>query len=216
MQAPVLHIVKDQHLWLSSARVIFWEEQKKLIVSDTHFGKTGHFRKSGLAVPQNIYKEDLQRFLDQYNQFKPTQIFVIGDFFHSTANKELDLFLKWRNDINHVPITLVRGNHDILKDEWYNCAAIQLVEGIHEVGPFSFVHDPMEIKENEQYYFCGHVHPGIAMRNGARQYLSFPCFFFDQQKCVLPAFSKFSGLKIMKPKKTDAVFAITETHVIKA
>ena len=30
---------------------MFWEEEKALIVSDLHFGKTGHFRKSGIAVP---------------------------------------------------------------------------------------------------------------------------------------------------------------------
>ncbi|MBX9735260.1 MAG: ligase-associated DNA damage response endonuclease PdeM [Chitinophagaceae bacterium] len=216
MQAPILHTIQDQQIWLSAARVMYWENKKILIVSDTHFGKTGHFRKNGIVVPQNVYKEDLQRFFDQYNQFKPAEILVIGDFFHSSANKELDLFIKWRKDIDQLPITLVRGNHDILKDTWYQEANIRIVDGIYTVDNFSFVHDPSAIDDNGQYYFCGHVHPGIVMRNGVCQSLSFPCFFFDQQKCILPAFSKFSGLKMMRPKKSDNVFVITDTHVIKA
>lgn len=216
MQAPTLHTIRNQQIWLSAARVLYWENKKTLIVSDTHFGKTGHFRKNGIVVPQNVYKEDLQRFFDQCSLFKPEEILVIGDFFHSSSNKELDLFIRWRKDLNYLPITLVRGNHDILKDSWYEEAGIHIVEGIHTIDAFSFVHDPSGIEENEQYYFCGHVHPGIVMRNGVRQSLTFPCFFFDQQKCILPAFSKFSGLKMMRPKKTDAVFMITDQHVIKA
>ncbi len=69
-----------------------------LLLSDLHFGKTGHFRKEGIAVPQAIYKEDLQRLVTQIQFFKPQQVVVIGDMFHSHANKELDLFKKWRND----------------------------------------------------------------------------------------------------------------------
>ncbi|MFX6499045.1 hypothetical protein ABTG19_18945, partial [Acinetobacter baumannii] len=64
MQAPILHTIRGQQIWLSAARVLYWENKKTLIVSDTHFGKTGHFRKNGIVVPQNVYKEDLQRFFD--------------------------------------------------------------------------------------------------------------------------------------------------------
>ena len=63
MQAPVSYKLLTQQLWLSAHRCIFWEEKKALLVSDLHFGKTGHFRKSGIAVPQAVYKEDLQRLV---------------------------------------------------------------------------------------------------------------------------------------------------------
>ena len=53
----------QQTLWLSPAKCIFWEEQKILILSDLHLGKSGHFRKSGVAIPQNIFKKDLQTFV---------------------------------------------------------------------------------------------------------------------------------------------------------
>ena len=76
MQAPLLHKIHNQSLWLSAQRSIFWEEQKALIVSDLHFGKTGHFRKSGIAVPQSVYKEDLQRLVNLLHHFRPQQLLM--------------------------------------------------------------------------------------------------------------------------------------------
>ena len=69
MKAPFPYKIHRQNLWLSPQRSIFWEEEKALIVSDLHFGKTGHFRKSGIAVPQSVYEEDLQRLVDLLHFF---------------------------------------------------------------------------------------------------------------------------------------------------
>src|ERR1700685_2130790 len=107
MQSPVPYKIKKQQLWLSPERMLFWEDEKALIVSDLHFGKTGHFRKSGIAVPQSVYKEDLQRLVSQIQHFQPSQIIIVGDFFHSQMNKELDLFQKWRENFPDVIFHLV-------------------------------------------------------------------------------------------------------------
>src|SRR4029079_7581374 len=141
MRAPILHKLHQQTLWLTALRSIFWEEQKALIVSDLHFGKTGHFRKSGIPVPQTIYKEDLQRLVSLLNYFKPAQLIVVGDFFHSHENTELDLFKRWGNDFPDLKIILVRGNHDILKDSWYKEADIEVIEKELLQRPFLFMHD---------------------------------------------------------------------------
>lgn len=217
MNAPILHKINDQHVWLSPQRCIFWEEASALILSDTHFAKTGHFRKSGIAIPQQVYKEDLQRLIDLVAHFKPKKIIVVGDLFHSYENKELDLFLKWRKDMEQTKIILVRGNHDLLNSSWYEAANIEVVEGILKMNDFSFVHDATDIVEsnNTGFHFSGHVHPGIAIRGIAKQYLQFPCFYFGKDHCILPAFSKFSGLKLMKPKKTSTIYAIANGKLIK-
>ncbi|HVK98078.1 MAG TPA: hypothetical protein VM368_09675, partial [Flavisolibacter sp.] len=141
MQAPIIHKLKDQTLWLSPQRTIFWEEQKTLIVSDLHFGKTGHFRKSGIAVPQDIYKEDLQRLVSQLQHFNPSELLVVGDFFHSHYNSEMDWFIKWRQDFSSLNISLVKGNHDVLKKSWYQAAEINLIENETELDPFFFIHE---------------------------------------------------------------------------
>jgi DNA ligase-associated metallophosphoesterase len=218
MGIPILHMIDQQHFWLSPQRSIYWEEEKTLIVSDTHFGKTGHFRKSGIAVPQEVYKEDLQRFFSLANELKPDRVLIVGDFFHSTANDELNLFLKWKKDFKNLQITLVKGNHDILGNSWYENAQIELIESALKIGPIRFQHDPADqtpIKEESTFVFSGHVHPGIQIKGIGKQSLRFPCFYFSKNQCILPAFSKFSGLAILKPKKQDQVYAIANDTIIK-
>lgn len=218
MNIPLLHIVRDQHFWLSPHRSIYWEEEKTLIVSDTHFGKTGHFRKSGIAVPQQVYKEDLQRFFSLASELKPERILVVGDFFHSTNNEENNLFLKWKNDFKSLQIILIKGNHDILGNNWYENAGIQLIQQFYKIGEFGFQHDPLETHnqlDDNTFVFSGHVHPGIQMKGIGKQSLRFPCFYFTKNQCILPAFSKFSGLAIVKPQKKDQVYAIANNTIIK-
>src|SRR5687767_494243 len=165
MSAPYKFILNKQTLWLSSQRCILWEDQKALILSDLHFGKTGHFRKSGIAVPQNIFKEDLQRLVAQIQFYKPSRLLVVGDMFHSSANKEMDFFLKWRSDLSQLPIHLVKGNHDILKAAWYEAAGIIVHPRQYSVEDFCFAHDVAEsdCDNSASYYFTGHIHPGIIL-----------------------------------------------------
>jgi len=210
---------RDQHLWLSHERVIFWEDEKALIVSDTHFGKTGHFRKSGIGVPQQVFLEDLQRLFALIQFYKPEQLIVVGDFFHSNANKENLLFEKWRNDVSQLEILLVKGNHDILHTDWYKKSNVQLFSNQPlRINNLAFMHDYADIKNHPQhadaYFFTGHLHPGIHIRGKSRQSLSFPCFYFGDEFAVLPAFSKFSGLALIEKKKTDTVFAIANNDLI--
>ncbi len=203
------HIIQQNTFLLSSEKCIFWEEQKTLILSDLHFGKTGHFRKSGIAVPQNIFKEDIQRFVALLQTFKPDNTIVIGDMFHSHDNKEHSLFLKWRKDFEQLNIQLVMGNHDILHRKWYQEAGIELIEGCHGINQICFVHDieDTELKKGN-FYFSGHIHPGISIHSGSRQSVHLPCFYFTKQYAVLPAFGKFTGTYSIRPKRGENVFAI--------
>jgi DNA ligase-associated metallophosphoesterase len=210
-------LLNDQTLWLSPNRCIFWQEQNALIVSDLHLGKTGHFRKSGIAVPQAVYKEDLQRLVELIQYFKPEQLIVVGDLFHSKANKELDLFIKWRNDFDQLNVRLVMGNHDILKKDWYNAANISVSDSHLAIGNFCFVHDINNSCEptDNIYYFSGHIHPCITLNGLGKQSLKFPCFYFSESYAVLPAFSKFTGTAHIEPSRTDSVFAILPGNTIK-
>ncbi len=206
-------------MWLSHERVIFWEDAKALIVSDTHFGKTGHFRKSGVPVPQHIFIEDLQRLFSLLQFYKPEQLIVVGDFFHSKANKENLLFEKWRNDVTQLEILLVKGNHDILHKEWYKKLNVQLfADEPLRINTLAFLHDNAHIEKHpkhaDAYFFTGHLHPGIFIKGKGRQSLTFPCFYFSDAFAVMPAFSKFSGVYIMDKKKTDKVFAIVNNDLI--
>ena len=219
MQNPVPYIVGNNTFWISPERSLFWEEENTLIISDMHLGKSGHFRKAGIAIPQSVYKADLQRLISQLYLFKADRLIIAGDFTHSTANKELDLFIKWRNDFSLLHIDLVKGNHDILEDSWYKAANINISNKKLKAGPFLFIHDltvfqKLTKEEKNLYTFTGHMHPAISMKGKGKQSLRFPCFYFAKNHCVLPAFSRFTGTFKVKPEKGECVFAIVENSIM--
>ncbi|MEO5943356.1 MAG: ligase-associated DNA damage response endonuclease PdeM [Ferruginibacter sp.] len=216
MNVSIPHQIFGNTFFLNTDRTIFWQEEKALILSDLHLGKSGHFRKSGIGIPQNIFKEDMQRLFAAVQFHKPSQLIIVGDFFHSDLNKEGDLFLKWRNDIGNLPIHLVKGNHDILKRQWYEEAAIILHEKSFSLQNFSFMHDINDCSdEDEKFCFSGHIHPGIRIRGMGKQSLQLPCFYFTKKYAVLPAFGKFTGTFRIHPAEGDNVFALVENSILK-
>lgn len=207
--------LNNNHFLLSSGRCVFWEEEKILIASDLHLGKSGHFRKSGIGIPQSVLLEDMQRLIAQIQFYKPDQLIIVGDLFHSEPNREHDFFMRWRNDLGYLPVHLVKGNHDILHREWYEEANIVVHDASFSIKDFCFVHDIADKPENEKKYcFSGHIHPAIIIRGAGKQALRFPCFYFGNEYAVLPAFGKFTGTYVLEPKKKDHVFALVENKVM--
>jgi DNA ligase-associated metallophosphoesterase len=211
--------IKKQDLCLSSERSIYWEQEKALVVSDLHIGKTGHFRKAGIAVPQSVFREDMQRLISLIQYFKPKKLIVVGDMFHSSANKELDLFTRWRADFGSLEIKLVKGNHDILNRRWYAQSRIELFDSTLKISEFCFQHDPGECGKDEggknHYVFSGHIHPGITIHGSGKQTLKFPCFYFTDSYCILPAFSRFTGTVGVRLKDDDIAFAIVNNSIFR-
>ncbi len=213
MQKPVAHTISQNTFWVFPERCLWWEQENTLIVADVHLGKTGHFRKSGIAVPQDIYKADLQRLISMLYLCKAERLIIAGDFTHSRFNRELDLFLKWRRDFSLLQIDLVKGNHDMLEDDWYAEAGIQVHDETLIINGFEFTHDIPEMNQQEnrtsKYVFAGHIHPGIVLNGLGRQSLKFPCFYFAKNHCILPAFSRFTGTYTVTASKGETVYAIT-------
>lgn len=209
------HIILNNHFLLTSNRTIFWEEERALVLSDLHMGKSGHFRKHGIGVPQNMFSEDMQRLFADIQFYNPVKLIIVGDLFHSHFNKEHDLFLRWRHDLALLQIDLVMGNHDILKKEWYAEAAIAVHDPELVIGNFIFTHD---ICDNDHrpgtYCFSGHIHPGITIRGVGKQALRLPCFYFNSKYAVLPAFGKFTGTYPINPQHGDAVYVLSQNSII--
>lgn len=209
------HTIFDQHVVLTTERTIYWEEEKALILSDLHLGKTGHFRKSGIAVPGKVNTDDLHRLFSQIQFFKPEKLIIVGDLFHSTENKQLTLFQKWRADHNQIDFILVKGNHDILPENWYRQSGIDVKTGKWQLGPFSFIHDRDELElTGDDYVFSGHIHPSVQISGKGRQSLRLPCFLFRPKEAILPAFGSFTGSYNLEPTKKDTVFLITSSEII--
>lgn len=212
---PYSYSVRNQQILLTDERCIFWESQHLLILSDTHFGKSGHFRKEGIAIPQEVYQSDIKRLVDLIEYFQPKGIIIIGDMFHSSFNKEINYFKKFREDFAAVNFHLIRGNHDILSKKMYQNLDIEVHEGLLDLAPFSFVHDLSDLNmPYKNFVFSGHLHPGIDMKGKGRQKLRLPCFHFTENYAYLPAFSRFTGTSKIQIKKNNQIFMITDEGII--
>jgi DNA ligase-associated metallophosphoesterase len=197
-------------------RCMFWEKESTLIVSDLHLGKTGHFRKEGIAVPQQVYQQDLHRLFDTIRFFNPRHILLTGDLFHSRSNLEWDWFARLRKEITNAQFTLVVGNHDKLSPQVAANLNLSVYNYLVQSG-FLFVHnanDYANINETVKGLICGHVHPAVKVATGIRQFARLPCFHFTPTICTIPAFSLFTGTHVIRPKKEDAVFAVTASEII--
>ncbi|MGY3214044.1 ligase-associated DNA damage response endonuclease PdeM [Mucilaginibacter sp. HD30] len=206
----------DQDLLLLPQKAIYWQQQKALMVADVHLGKTGHFRKAGIAVPRDLEQNDLAVLSDLVAEFKPERIIFLGDLFHSDINADWEWFAMWRQQFPKVIIDLVRGNHDIIADKYYD----QLNIALHKqmiIGPFLMLHHPLtedDLQLVTQYAFCGHIHPGIHLTGKGRQSITLPCFAIGSRQAILPSFGKFTGRVAVRSSKTDKIFAVLKDKVV--
>jgi len=203
-----------QSLILSPEKALFWEQEKTLVVSDVHLGKSGHFRKHGIAVPQQVNSGNLERLSLLINQTRPDRLIFLGDLFHSEYNREWNEFVRWRWNYNELSIWLTTGNHDILNRQQYESLNLVLIEQlIHP--PFLFRHEPVtDLFEDGLYPVCGHIHPAVKLKGKGRQRVTLPCFYFSDTHALLPAFGNFTGTHKIKPGKHSNVFAVSEGEIL--
>lgn len=202
--------IQKQHFFLHPTGAIFWLDKNILLISDVHLGKVAHFRKYGLAIPNEAIFENFVRLNEVFEKFNPKTVIFLGDLFHSKINKEWELFSTWIKSCTQ-KIILIEGNHDIIARHHYEDLQIDVFSELI-IDNFIFTHHPTE--KETFFNFCGHIHPGIKLKGLGRQYLKLSCFFQKPQQMILPAFGEFTGNFYLIPTEKDLVYAITETEVI--
>lgn len=207
--------IKNEELILAKERAIFLPSQQLLAISDLHLGKSAHFRKAGLQVPSTLAQHDLNRLSSLLDQYQPQALLINGDMFHHELNTDVDDFESWKNQYPTLKLILVKGNHDQLAQNQYEALGIEVHDPTYHTSNFCFIHNVLECTTANHYPISGHIHPGVAIVGKAKQRLKFPCFYFGENHAIMPAFSAFTGLSLVKSKSTDKIFAITSTQVIK-
>jgi DNA ligase-associated metallophosphoesterase len=210
------HYLLNQSLILLPQKAIFWQEEQALIVADVHLGKVGHFRKAGIAIPRLMEQEDLACLSDIIQDTKPKSIIFLGDLFHSDMNNDWDWFVLWRNLYKDIRMILVRGNHDIIHDDFYLKLNFELYNELY-ISPFLLVHEPLKTKhlaQENRYVLSGHLHPGVSLKGKGKQAETLPCFYFGDKQGVLPAFGRFTGKVCIMHEQTDNIYGILQNKVI--
>lgn len=202
--------IKDQHFVMHPLGVLFWQEKSMLLISDVHLGKVTHFRKYGAAVPHKAIQKNFDLLNEVLDFFRPGSIVFMGDLFHSSMNKEWELFQDWTSPVT-ATMVLVMGNHDIISPIKYGDLGIRVVSEIQESG-FLLTHHP-ELREGF-FNFCGHVHPAIRLAGMGRQSVRLRCFFKSDAQMLLPAFGEFTGSHTMDPEENCEVFALLGDTVL--
>lgn len=203
--------------WLLPQKAMYWQKKKILMIADLHIGKSGHFRKHGIPVPGKVNTSNIDRMDELVREIEPEHLIILGDLFHSRANKEWQQFQNWRKKQPKLEVSLVIGNHDILPDTVYHSSHINLFKRL-TIDPFLLIHDLNELSLNNgtngKYILSGHIHPAVKLRGKGRQSMKLPCFYFGKREGILPAFGQFTGTHIIEPEQGEKVYTIAESHIL--
>jgi DNA ligase-associated metallophosphoesterase len=180
------------------------------MLSDVHLGKISHFRKFGAAVPQQAILKNFETMDVAIDYFKPKRLVFMGDLFHSSVNKEWELFEDWVRQ-QSLSMTLVAGNHDIISPIKYEDLGIKVVSEMI-LDSFLLTHHPEE--REGLFNFCGHIHPAVRLTGLGRQSVRLRCFYKSSLQMILPAMGEFTGSHTMAVTKECEVFAILGDAVL--
>lgn len=182
-----------QQLVLTNLSALYMSEMKALVLADIHIGKSTHFQKHGIAIPNTIFKNDLKKLETLISHFNPQKIIVVGDMFHAENNSEIQQFKDWKRQNSAIQFVLIKGNHDRYYHSIYEDLDIEIILNELTWEGITFIHN-LEHYKAEGCTISGHLHPGVYLKAKARQRIKLPCFAIGKQHLILPAFSEFTGL----------------------
>ena len=214
----------DETVGLLPSGLLVLPERGTGFVADLHLGKTTHFQRAGLAVPEGAdaatlarLHADLQALQD--HQLPLRRLVVLGDLVHSrqalspalqahlqTLQQRwpmLQRHLVWGNHDRHARSALEAVLHAL---GWQTCPDSGwrdgTVQGLHEAQDAgrSGSESPAPAV---RLTLLGHLHPGVRLRGGAREQVRLPCFAAGAlgagTQVLLPAYGHFTGLSLQLP-----------------
>lgn len=181
-----------------------------LLVADTHVGKAQSFRRLGVPVPHGTTGQTLTQLSALIEARRARRVVFLGDLLHSAhaqAASTQSALADWRVRHAGVEMTLVRGNHDAHAGDPPASLGIEVVDEPLSLGAFALCHHPRP--QPCGYVLAGHEHPCVTVGNGIDA-ARLPCFRFDAQVGVLPAFGAFTGMHAVRREPGRRLFAVIE------
>lgn len=203
-------------LHATADRVLLWPAERTLFLADLHLGKDATFRSAGRWVPPGTTASDLARLTRALREAEAQRLVILGDIFHSEHAQESTTIaevLRWRTEHSDIEMILIAGNHDRHAVRLADEHGFVLEREPRPLGPWTLRHHPPAEPESG-YTLCGHLHPQVRLQSRARESLRLPCFLAGPSRCMLPAFSEFTGGAVVKPARDEQVIAVAGDEVV--
>lgn len=182
-----------------------------LVIADVHIGKGAHFRKNGIPVPVMANKNNHWNLVEMIEHLQPVSIVFLGDLMHSRDNEEWAEFIDVLAQFPQIKKTLIRGNHELYPNPFYENAGLEVVESL-TINHLLLTHEPAH---HEGFYnVSGHIHPAVRLTGKVKQSVKLPCFYLGEKNAILPAFGAFTGNGIIRPQIGDRIYVIAENKVL--
>ena len=200
--------IQNEIFTLTNQRALFWKEQKALVLSDLHIGKTAHFRKNGIALANQIMKNDLYGL---WSRLDYQAWSVDGCRSLDAGRRFLDAVPVGRSP--DLQFYLSEGNHDRISKALESKLCLNFKSKSLEINNFLFVHD-FE-KKHPQLQVTGHIHPGFVIDSAVKK-IRLPCFVLTDKQLLLPAFSEFTGLDTKNIPKNGQFYVFTDSEIFES
>ncbi|MEO1536341.1 MAG: ligase-associated DNA damage response endonuclease PdeM [Pseudomonadota bacterium] len=176
---------RDARLTARPSGALFWAEERALVVSDLHLGKSERIaRRGGALLPPYDTIETLTRLSADVEATRPWTVICLGDSFDdlaaakSVSRDHVDTLARLQAGRRWV---WIEGNHDPRPVDLGGEHLVQL-----RLGPLTFRHIAEAAAEPGEV--SGHYHPKARVRHMSR-----PCFMRDADRLILPAYGCYTG-----------------------
>lgn len=197
---------RGEEFVLDFRKALAWPRRSALFIADPHFGKSAIFRREGIALPEGSDREDLEILSDLVLDYRPTQLYILGDFVHGAlpaGHPFYSRFNAWCERHADTEVHLVLGNHDRYLDS-RELACVRIHRRL-QLDPLLLVHDPEPA--DTAFYLAGHIHP-VARLSTRADSLRMPVFWQRENGIVLPSFGALTGGFTVSAARGEILFAV--------
>ncbi len=219
-EGTVSVLIHGETLVFHPQRALLWPRRRTVIVADTHFGKSSHFARHGIAVPAGSDEADRQRITQLVKSADSLRLIILGDFVHAPlplGSLECDRLQRWVEQLaGFLEIHVVSGNHDVGTSrtslpsiQWWDTELIDF--------PFRFIHDAQRARTLDAdalFTLSGHIHPVKQLKKLGKSALRVPVFWQKASGLILPSFGLFTGGFAVVPAEGDHMFAVGPSGVV--
>jgi uncharacterized protein len=192
----------DTTLLADAAGVIYWPDEKLLIVADLHLEKGSAFAARGVLLPPYDTAATLARVARLIERYAPRLVIALGDSFHDgggplrMAAPDRATLTALQRGRDWLWIT---GNHDPHPADGVGGEFAAVLA----LGALTFRHEPTADACDGEV--AGHLHPVARVAQRGRA-VSRRCFATDGRRLVMPAFGAYAGGLNVRDRAIMALF----------